>query len=160
MSYILNCFVLGEDPFEKIFQFDLDTSKIQTIGLLKNAIITSQKLNVATKEVKLWSVDFPLTGVKEEQKLDLINKCTNVNINIRDELSGVELPTISMSNNEFVTQKNLQHILSYNFPPVSETHSRSHRVIFTNNTEYLLILVLFFPASYRQTRPKNTFMLS
>jgi hypothetical protein len=33
-------------------------------------------------------------------------------------------------------------------------------VIFANNTEYLLILVLFFPASYRQTRPKNTFALS
>ena len=33
------------------------------------------------------------------------------------------------------------------------------RVIFANNTEYLLILVLFFPASYRQTRPKNTFAL-
>ena len=34
-------------------------------------------------------------------------------------------------------------------------HSRPHRVIFTNNNEYLLILVLFFPASYRQTRPKK-----
>ncbi|POG60910.1 hypothetical protein GLOIN_2v1486671 [Rhizophagus irregularis DAOM 181602=DAOM 197198] len=34
------------------------------------------------------------------------------------------------------------------------------RVIFANNTEYLLILVLFFPDSYRQTRPKNTFALS
>ncbi|GBB93925.1 hypothetical protein RclHR1_22560002 [Rhizophagus clarus] len=33
-------------------------------------------------------------------------------------------------------------------------------IIFANNTEYLLILVLFFPASYRQTRPKNTFALS
>ena len=33
-----------------------------------------------------------------------------------------------------------------------------HRVIFANNTEYSL--VLFFPASYRQTRPKNTFKLS
>ena len=33
-------------------------------------------------------------------------------------------------------------------------------VIFANNTEYLLILVLFFPASYRQIRPKNTFALS
>ena len=33
-------------------------------------------------------------------------------------------------------------------------------VIFANNnTEYLLILVLFFSASYRQTRPKNTFAL-
>ncbi|GBB89602.1 hypothetical protein RclHR1_16330004 [Rhizophagus clarus] len=32
--------------------------------------------------------------------------------------------------------------------------------IFANNTEYLLILVLFFPASYPQTRPKNTFTLS
>src|SRR4051794_10454191 len=34
------------------------------------------------------------------------------------------------------------------------------RVIFANNTEYLLILVLFFSASYRQTRPKNIFALS
>ena len=39
-------------------------------------------------------------------------------------------------------------------------HSRPHRVIFANNTDYLPIVVLFFPASYRQTRPKNTFALS
>src|SRR3989337_1240396 len=109
MSYILNCFVLGEDPFENLFQFFLDTSKIQTIGLLKDAIITSQKLNVATKNVKLWNVDFPLTGVSKEEKLGIINKCTNVNVNIGDELGGVELPTISMSSNEFTTQQNLQH---------------------------------------------------
>ena len=36
----------------------------------------------------------------------------------------------------------------------------SHAFIFINNTEYLLILVFFFPASYHQTRPKNTFALS
>ncbi|CAI2200020.1 7386_t:CDS:1, partial [Funneliformis geosporum] len=77
--------------------------------LLKDAIITSQKLNVATKEVKLWKVDFPLTGVNEEEKLDIINKCTNVNVNIGNELDGVELPTLSMSSNEFTEQQNLQH---------------------------------------------------
>ena len=38
-------------------------------------------------------------------------------------------------------------------------YSRPHCVIFANNTEYLLILVLFFPASYHQTHPKNTFVL-
>src|ERR1043165_4724985 len=32
--------------------------------------------------------------------------------------------------------------------------------LFANNTEYLLILMLFFSASYHQTRPKNTFTLS
>src|SRR4051812_23696062 len=157
MSYILNCFVLGEDPFEKLFQFFLDTSKIQTIGLLKDAIITSQKLNVATKDVKLWKVDFPLTGVNEEEKLDIINKCKNVNINIGVELGGVELPTISMSSNEFITQPDLQH--AHIIVQLS-AGKRTSSVIFANNTEYLLILVLFFPASYRQTRPKNTFALS
>ena|SRR5581483_3079837 len=30
-----------------------------------------------------------------------------------------------------------------------------NRVIFANNTEYLLNLVLFFPASYHQTLPKK-----
>ncbi|GBC04256.1 hypothetical protein RclHR1_05590011 [Rhizophagus clarus] len=54
-----------------------------------------------------------------------------------------------------------QRSLSIKFKEeVSELHSRPNRVIFANNTEYLLILVLFFPASYRQTRPKNTFALS
>ena len=31
----------------------------------------------------------------------------------------------------------------------------SHSCVIFNNTEYLFILVLFFPASYRQTRPKS-----
>ncbi|GES88978.1 hypothetical protein GLOIN_2v1785677 [Rhizophagus clarus] len=111
MSYILNCFVLGEDPFKKFFQFLLDTSEFPTIGLLKDAIITSQKLDFAAKEVKLWSVDFPITdaNVNKKEKLDIINKCTNINVNIEDELGGVELPTFSMCSNEFITQKNLQH---------------------------------------------------
>ncbi|GBB98627.1 hypothetical protein RclHR1_03280023 [Rhizophagus clarus] len=104
-------FVLGEDPFKKFFQFLLDTSEFPTIGLLKDAIITSQKLDFAAKEVKLWSVDFPITdaNVNKKEKLDIINKCTNINVNIEDELGGVELPTFSMCSNEFITQKNLQH---------------------------------------------------
>ena len=45
---------------------------------------------------KSWKVDFPLTGVNKKEKLD---KCININVNIRDELGGIELPTLSMSSN-------------------------------------------------------------
>src|SRR5215813_9225436 len=100
MSYILNCFVLGENPFEKIFQFPLDTSKHQTVGLLKDAIIANQKLNVASKDVKLWSVDLPITDANEGEKQYIINKCTNVNVNF-EELGGMELQTLAMCNVEF-----------------------------------------------------------
>ncbi|GBB98661.1 hypothetical protein RclHR1_32920001, partial [Rhizophagus clarus] len=117
----------SEDPFEKNFQFYLDTSKIQTIGLLKNAIIASQKLNVATKEVKLWRVDFPLTGINEEQKLDFINKCTNVNINIRDEL---DVKLILVSHSPIIPNTYLFLCLSFLLlivKPAQKTHSRYRR---------------------------------
>ena len=42
-----------------------------------------------------------------------------------------------------------------NLAPSMFFHSRPDRVMFANNTEYLLILCFFFPASYRQTRPKT-----
>jgi hypothetical protein len=109
MSYLLNCFILGEDPFENLFQFTLDTSVTRTIGLLKNAIVESQRLNVATKDVKLWKVNFPHTGVDEEEKLDIIKKCKNVNINIEVELGGEQLSTISMTSMEFTYQPDLNH---------------------------------------------------
>jgi hypothetical protein len=38
-------------------------------------------------------------------------------------------------------------------------NSQRDIVYFSNNTEYLLILVLFFPVSYCHIHPKNTFML-
>ncbi|GBB86863.1 hypothetical protein RclHR1_01330017 [Rhizophagus clarus] len=59
------------------------------------------------------------------------------------------LPTCS-SNEEVVAF--LKELLKYGmFSLIS--------VIFANNTEYLPILALFLPASYSQTRPKNTFAL-
>lgn len=109
MSYILNCLVLGQNPFEKCFQFQLDTSKIPTIGLLKNAIITEIKLDVLAKDVKLWKVNLPITDTSEEEKLNIINICKNINANIGDELGGVELPICLMSNEEFITQQDLKH---------------------------------------------------
>ena len=53
------------------------------------------------------------------------------------------------------TYKDNEEIVAY-FKELLKSGIFSHsHIIFVNNTEYLLILVLLFPASYRQTRPKK-----
>ena len=70
------------------------------MALLKDVIKENQKPffdNVAPKELKLWKVDISLE--EENEKLKLVNE--KINVNIKDELEGVELKPLSKISKHF-----------------------------------------------------------
>ncbi|GBB93553.1 hypothetical protein RclHR1_21950006 [Rhizophagus clarus] len=85
-----------EDPRgpEKVLELDDRISK------LKDAIKENQKPffdNIAPKELKLWKVDISLK--EENKKLELVN--TKINVNIKEDLGGEELPPLSKISKTF-----------------------------------------------------------
>ncbi|CAI2194958.1 18663_t:CDS:2, partial [Funneliformis geosporum] len=101
--------VVGENPYENAFPVDIDTNKVKTIGHLKDAI--KEKLhpkfeNVTANDIKLWKVDISLE--KENKKLELVN--TKINVNIKNELGGEELPPLSKISKHFPSQPADEHI--------------------------------------------------
>ncbi|PKY42616.1 hypothetical protein RhiirA4_540534 [Rhizophagus irregularis] len=106
----LNCLVSGENPYENAFQVVIDTRQIKTVALLKDAIKeknTQAFANVDAKDIKLWKVDISLE--KENEKLDFVN-AKKINVNIKDELGGVELPPLSKISKNFSSQPADEHI--------------------------------------------------
>src|SRR5436190_10395046 len=90
----LSCLVVGENPYENAFPVDIDTNKVKTVGHLKDAI--KEKLhqkfeNVTANDIKLRKVD--ISFEEENEKLNLVN--TKINVNIKEELDGVELLLLS-----------------------------------------------------------------
>ncbi|CAB5146524.1 unnamed protein product [Rhizophagus irregularis] len=81
----LSCLVVGENPYENV-----KVNKTEAVSEL-NAIKENQKPNVAPKELKLRKVDISLE--EENEKLNLVN--TKINVNIKEELGGEELPPLS-----------------------------------------------------------------
>ena len=105
----LSCLVVGENPYENAFPVDIDTNKVKTVGHLKDAI--KEKLhpkfeNVTANDIKLWKVDISLE--EENEKHDLVN--TKINVNIKVELEGVELPPLSKISKHFPSQPADEHI--------------------------------------------------
>src|SRR5436305_7625711 len=105
----LSCLVVGENPYENAFPVDIDTNKVKTISKFKDAI--KEKLhpkfeNVSPNDIKLWKVDIPLE--EENKKLELVN--TKINVNIKDELGGVELLPLSKISKHFTSQPADEHI--------------------------------------------------
>ena len=99
--------VVGENPYENVFEVDIDNNK--TVNRLKDAIKENQKPffdNIAPKELKLWKVDISLE--EENKKLELVN--TKINVNIKDELGGVELLPLSKISKHFTSQPADEHI--------------------------------------------------
>jgi hypothetical protein len=92
-----------------------------------------------------------------------INKHANT-ITVDQEVDGSNFLDLTLENLSLIQiplgpAKDIEKLIKEIKRGKRTSFSCPHRVIFANNTEYLLILVLFFPASYRQTRPKNTFAL-
>ena len=105
----LSCLVIGENPYENAFPVDIDTNKVKTVGHLKKAIKEKQLqtfANVDVKDLKLQKVDISLE--KENKKLELVN--TKININIKDELGGEELPPLLKISKHFPSQPADEHI--------------------------------------------------
>src|SRR5437016_3525264 len=105
----LSCLVVGENPYENAFPVDIDTNKVKTVGHLRDAIKENQKPffdNIAPKELKLWKVDISLK--EENEKLIAVN--TKINVNIKEDLGGEELPPLSKISKYFTSQPADEHI--------------------------------------------------
>jgi 2C-methyl-D-erythritol 2,4-cyclodiphosphate synthase len=81
--------VVGENPYENAFTIKF--IKSEAVSELRKAIKEEIDDNVKAKDLKLWKVDISLE--EENEKLDLVN--TKINVNIKEELGGVELLPLS-----------------------------------------------------------------
>jgi hypothetical protein len=102
----LSCLVAGENPYDNSFPVDIDTNKVKTVGHLKDAIKEKIDDNVKAKDLKLWKVDISLE--EENEKLKLVNE--KINVNIKDDLEGVELKPLSKISKHFPSQPADEHI--------------------------------------------------
>jgi len=102
----LSCLVVGENPYDNSFPVDIDTNKVKTVGHLRDAIKEKIDDNVKAKDLKLWKVD--ISFEKENKKLELVN--TKINVNIKEDLGGEELPPLSKISKHFSSQPADEHI--------------------------------------------------
>jgi hypothetical protein len=103
----MRCLVAGENPYNNAFNIKINEA--ETVAELKKSIKEIQKPffdNVAFKDLKLWKVNIPLDS--ENEKLSAIN--TNINVNIKEDLEGVEMSALSKISKHFPTQSDDEHI--------------------------------------------------
>ncbi|GET56065.1 hypothetical protein GLOIN_2v1769850 [Rhizophagus irregularis DAOM 181602=DAOM 197198] len=100
----LSCLVVGENSYENAF--NVKVNKTEAVSELKDAIKEKIDDNVKAKDLKLWKVDISLE--EENEKLDLVN--TKINVNIKEELGGVELLPLSKISKHFPSQPADEHI--------------------------------------------------
>jgi hypothetical protein len=106
-SITLSCLVVGENPYENAFAVEIDTTKL--VSFFRDAIKEKKQndfANVDADKLKLWKVDISLE--EENKKLELVN--TKINVNIKDELGGVELLPLSKISKHFTSQPADEHI--------------------------------------------------
>ncbi|EXX72530.1 hypothetical protein RirG_068450 [Rhizophagus irregularis DAOM 197198w] len=93
--------VVGENPYDNAFAVEIDTTKL--VSFFRDTIKeknTQAFANVDAKGIKLWKVDISLK--EENKKLELIN--TKINVNIKENLGGVELLPLSKISKHFTSQ--------------------------------------------------------
>ncbi|CAG8729434.1 8420_t:CDS:2, partial [Funneliformis mosseae] len=98
---------LCENSYENAFAVEIDTMKL--VSFFRNAIKEKKAPefdNFATDKLKLWKVDISLE--EENEKLNLVN--TKINVNIKEELGGVELLPLSKISKHFTSQPADEHI--------------------------------------------------
>ena len=106
----LSCLVIGENSYENVFEvvFGKNLENV-TVNRLKKAIkeeLHPKFENVSPNDIKLWKVDIPLE--EENKKLELVN--TKINVNIKEDLGGVELLPLSKISKHFTSQPVDEHI--------------------------------------------------
>src|SRR3954447_9774147 len=105
MSIItLSCLVAGENPYDNAF--NVKVNKTEAVSFFRDAIKEKIDDNVKAKDLKLWKVDISLE--EENEKLKLVN--TKINVNIKEELGGVELLPLSKISKHFTSQPADEHI--------------------------------------------------
>ncbi|CAI2177553.1 14627_t:CDS:2 [Funneliformis geosporum] len=91
LTITLNCLVVGKNPYKNAFS--IMTNLIKAIRN-SNKTIKEKKAsefdNFAADKLKLWKVDISL-----EENGELIAANTKINTNIKDELGGIELTSLS-----------------------------------------------------------------
>ena len=100
----LSCLVVSENPYKNAFAVEIDTTKL--VSFFRDAIKEKIDDNVKAKDLKLWKVD--ISFEEENEKLKLINE--KINVNIKDELEGVELKPLSKISKHFSSQPANEHI--------------------------------------------------
>jgi hypothetical protein len=103
----LSCLVAGENPYDNAF--NVKVNKTEAVSELKDAIKKKKQndfANVDADKLKLWKVDISLE--EENEKLRLVNG--KINVNIKEELEGVELKPLSKISNPFPFQPADEHI--------------------------------------------------
>ncbi|RIA79897.1 hypothetical protein C1645_839681 [Glomus cerebriforme] len=103
----LSCLVAGENPYENAF--NVKVNKTEAVSELKDAIKEKKAPefdNFATDKLKLWKVD--ISFEEENKKLELVN--TKINVNIKEDLGGEELPPLSKISKHFPSQPADEHI--------------------------------------------------
>ncbi|CAI2199729.1 5278_t:CDS:1, partial [Funneliformis geosporum] len=96
-----------ENPYENAF--NVKVNKTEAVSELRDAIKEKKQndfANVDADKLKLWKVDISLE--EENEKLKLVN--TKVNVNIKEELGGVELLPLSKISKHFPSQPADEHI--------------------------------------------------
>ena len=91
----LSCLVVGENPYENAFNVKIN--KTEAVSELRKAIKEEIDDNVKAKDLKLWKVDISLE--EENEKLKLVNE--KINVNIKEELEGIELKPLSKISKHF-----------------------------------------------------------
>ncbi|CAG8825143.1 20910_t:CDS:2, partial [Gigaspora margarita] len=94
----------GENPYDNAFAVEIDTTKL--VSFFRDAIKEKIDNNVRAKDLKLWKVDISLE--EENKKFELVN--TKINVNIEEELEGVELKPLSKISKHFPFQPADEHI--------------------------------------------------
>ncbi|CAB4433246.1 unnamed protein product [Rhizophagus irregularis] len=79
-------------------------TKLRLLGI--SGTLSQAFANVDAKDIKLWKVDISLE--EENEKLTAVN--TKINVNIKDELGGVELLPLSKISKHFTSQPADEHI--------------------------------------------------
>src|SRR3954451_6335423 len=156
MSIItLSCLVAGENPYDNAF--NVKVNKTEAVSELRDAIKENQKPffdNIAPKELKLWKVD--ISFEEENKKLELVN--TKINVNIKEELGGVELLPLSKISKHFSSQPADKHIHIIVQHPV-ETKEVHCTTMYERKTEKFLWAVTREQRtlSYLKTRLRTCF---
>ncbi|CAG8819876.1 44726_t:CDS:2 [Gigaspora margarita] len=105
MSIItLSCLVAGENLYDNTFAVEIDITKL--VSFFRDAIKEKINDNIKAKDLKLWKVDISLE--EENKKFELVN--TKINVNIKEELEGVELKPLSKISKHFLFQLADEHI--------------------------------------------------
>ncbi|GBB96306.1 hypothetical protein RclHR1_02720021 [Rhizophagus clarus] len=94
-----------ENPYDNSFPVDIDTNKVKTVGHQEN-YQGNDFANVDAYKLKLWKVN--ISFEEPNEKLDLVD--TKINVNIKEDLGGEELPPLSKTSKHFPSQPADEHI--------------------------------------------------